>query len=320
MAVEHYENFPVASILIPKKQRFAIQTIYHFARTADDIADENLEIKTKIKQQQLNVFKKFLDVIQYSISNNFGNDFSNDILEEIQNNIRKSITNENFEIFYNFDKYKNITNIFTNLAEVITKFKLNLQHFHDLLMAFQQDLVKRKYNDFGELKNYCSNSANPVGRLVLSLFDINDKQSFYHSDCICSALQLINFCQDFFIDIKQKQRLYIPLNEVKKHNLTYNYFLQTESQQILNNNNWKNLMLVQCNRAKNLMLEGVPLLKKLSGRLKWEIKFTIAGGLFIIEKIISNLENDNINLTPENYRPTISKKDFFTIAKKAFVL
>lgn len=79
-------------------------------------------------------------------------------------------------------------------------------------------------------------------------------------------------------------------------------------------------MLVQCNRAKNLMLEGVPLLKKLSGRLKWEIKFTIAGGLFIIEKIISNLENDNINLTPENYRPTISKKDFFTIAKKAFVL
>ena len=112
MAVEHYENFPVASILIPKKQRFAIQTIYHFARTADDIADENLEIKTKIKQQQLNVFKKFLDVIQYSISNNFGNDFSNDILEEIQNNIRKSITNENFEIFYNFDKYKNITNIF----------------------------------------------------------------------------------------------------------------------------------------------------------------------------------------------------------------
>lgn len=288
MSIDHYENFPVASILIPKKQRFAIQTIYYFARTADDIADENLEIKTKIKQQQLNAFKKYLD------------------------NIKNNITNANFDD-------ENIKKIFENLAEIIPKFNLNIQHFYDLLTAFQQDLVKQKYNDFGELKNYCSNSANPVGRLVLELFDIKDKQSFYYSDCICSALQLINFCQDFFIDIKQKQRLYIPLNEVKKYNLTYNYFLHTEPQQILDNNNWKNLMLMQCNRAKNLMLEGIPLLKKLSGRLKWEIKFTIAGGLFIIEKIISNLEN-NVNLDTQNYRPTISKKDFFKIAKKAFAL
>lgn len=288
MSIDHYENFPVASILIPKKQRFAIQTIYYFARTADDIADENLEIKTKIKQQQLNAFKKYLD------------------------NIKNNVTNANFDD-------ENIKKIFKNLAEIIPKFNLNIQYFYDLLTAFQQDLVKQKYNDFGELKNYCSNSANPVGRLVLELFDIKDKQSFYYSDCICSALQLINFCQDFFIDIKQKQRLYIPLNEVKKYNLTYNYFLQTEPQQILDNNNWKNLMLMQCNRAKNLMLEGIPLLKKLSGRLKWEIKFTIARGLFIIEKIISNLEN-NVNLDTQNYRPTISKKDFFKIAKKAFAL
>lgn len=288
MFVNHYENFPVASILIPKKQRFAIQSIYYFARSADDIADENLHVNIKIKQRQLKAFKQYLD------------------------NIKNNITNANFDD-------ENIKKIFENLAEIIPKFNLNIQYFYDLLTAFQQDLVKHKYNNFGELKKYCSYSANPVGRLVLSLFDINDKQSFYYSDCICSALQLINFCQDFFIDIKQKQRLYIPLDEIKKYNLTYDYFWHTEPQQILNNDNWKNLMLMQCKRAKNLMLEGIPLLKKLSGRLKWEIKFTISGGLFIIEKIISNLEN-NANLDIENYRSVIGKKHIFTLIKKALFL
>lgn len=288
MSVNHYENFPVASILIPKKQRFAIQSIYYFARSADDIADENLHVNIKIKQRQLKAFKQYLD------------------------NIKNNITNANFDD-------ENIKKIFENLAEIIPKFNLNIQYFYDLLTAFQQDLVKHKYNNFGELKKYCSYSANPVGRLVLILFDINDKQSFYYSDCICSALQLINFCQDFFIDIKQNQRLYIPLNEVKKYNLTYDYFLHTESQQILNNDKWKNLMLMQCKRAKNLMLEGIPLLKKLSGRLKWEIKFTISGGLFIVEKIISNLEN-NANLDIEDYRPVIGKKHIFTLIKKALFL
>lgn len=288
MAVNHYENFPVASILIPKKQRFAIQSIYYFARTADDIADENLHVNIKVKQRQLKAFKQHLD------------------------NIKNNITNANFE-------NENIKKIFENLAEIIPKFNLNIQYFYDLLIAFQQDLVKHKYNNFSELKKYCSYSANPVGRLVLTLFDINDKQAFYHSDCICSALQLINFCQDFFIDLTQKQRLYIPLNEIKKYNLTYDYFLQTAPPEILCNNSWKKLMLFQCNRAKNLMLQGIPLLTKLSGRLKWEIKFTISGGLFIIEKIINSLET-NDNLSVENYRPLISKKDFFVIFKKSLFL
>ncbi|ULJ59942.1 squalene synthase HpnC [Wielerella bovis] len=180
-APDHYENFPVGSIILPRKLRRPIHAIYAFARTADDIADEgNATIAQR--QQQLNELKTELDRIA-------------------QGRLPE-------------------TGLMQQLYErAIAPHQIPLQPFYDLLSAFHQDTEKTRYQNFGELVDYARRSANPVGRLMLHLYGEHHPQSIAQSDGICTALQLINFWQDIAIDW-QKNRVYLPQDDMQKFNVS----------------------------------------------------------------------------------------------------
>ena len=181
MAQSHYENFPVASRLLPKHLRQPIAVIYAFARRADDFADEgNLSNEERIAA--LDDFSEKLDLIEEG------------------NNVEDTT--------------------FIALADVIEQHQLPISLFHDLLTAFKMDVTKERYANFGEVMEYCRYSANPVGRLLLHLNKETSTQSLGYSDAICSALQLTNFLQDISQDLEESNRIYIPQDEMEKYGVS----------------------------------------------------------------------------------------------------
>jgi len=178
--VTHYENFPVASVLLPRRLRGPIQVIYAFARQADDFADEG-DDAADVRLAKLNQFRAELDRIERG---------------------------EHAEM-----------PLFHDLARVIREHALPIQYFRDLLDAFSQDVVKTRYAHFGEVMDYCRRSANPIGRLLLHLYRETDERALAHADAICSALQLINFLQDIAVDF-QKGRIYLPQDELAQYGLS----------------------------------------------------------------------------------------------------
>src|SRR3954454_9704487 len=180
MAQNHYENFPVASLLLPARLRRPVQAIYAFARQADDFADEG-DWPAPIRLGKLTGFAQQLDLIESGAAPSLP--------------------------------------LFLDLAQVIEEFGLPIGLFRDLLSAFSQDVIKTRYANFGELMDYCRRSANPVGRLMLHLYRATDQRNFIWSDEICSSLQLINFWQDIAIDFR-KHRIYLPVDEMAEYSVT----------------------------------------------------------------------------------------------------
>lgn len=172
----HYENFPVASILLPGRLRAPVRTIYAFARTADDIADEG-DLPPAERLARLQALRAGLDAIGRG-------ETPDDAL-------------------------------MAALAQTIRKHDLPLAPFHDLLDAFSQDVTKTRYAHFGEVMDYCRRSANPIGRLMLALFGDRDPRHQAWSDGICAALQLINMLQDIAVDYR-KGRIYLPQDEMAR--------------------------------------------------------------------------------------------------------
>jgi len=242
LAKDHYENFPVVSFLIPKNFRNDVAIIYWFARSADDLADEG----NLERERRLNELNKF----------------------ELE--FQKSLKGKSENVYFN------------QLAKTINDKKLSIENFLDLLSAFKQDVVKKEYQNYDEVLDYCKRSANTVGRILLELFDVKEKEALMYSDKICSALQLTNFYQDTVIDI-EKARNYYPQNEMKMFNVTKKMFELKE-----NNPNIKALVKHNVERAQSLFDEGKNLLKYLDGRFKIEIKWTIAGGEKVLDKIRKN--------------------------------
>ena len=263
-AKSHYENFPVVSFFIPGKLKKHIAIIYWFARTADDIADESL-VGEGLKLEKLN---------------------------ELEFNLKKALRD------------KDVNEYFHALSNTIKTKKLTSQYFNDLLYAFKQDIIKSKYKNFNELLDYCKNSANPVGRLILELFEIRNDKANEYSDDICTALQLTNFLQDTAIDYR-KGRIYYPLDEMKKFNVSTKLFEQKE-----NNPNFKQLVKYNVDRIQSLFDNGKNLLPMLEGRLKTEIGWTVAGGEEILELIRRN------NYDVLNNRPELSKLKMISILLK----
>lgn len=239
MPVDHYENFPVASILLPPRLRRPIAAIYRFARGADDIADEG-DASDAERLQGLAVYMAELDRIEKGEAP--------------------------------------ADPAFNELAEVIAAWHLPLQLFRDLLDAFAQDVVKKRYADYAELLDYCRRSANPVGRLLLHLADRANEENLRQSDAVCTALQLINFWQDVAIDW-QKDRVYLPQTDLARFRITESQIAEQRWTA-----EWAALLDFQTDRARALMLSGAPLVHQLPGRLGWEIRFTVQGGLRILEK------------------------------------
>ena len=240
MPVDHYENFPVASFLVPAPLRRPIEVIYRFARSADDIADEG-DATPADRLAGLAAYQAELDRIAAGMPP--------------------------------------LTPLFADLAAVIRAHALPVQLFRDLLDAFAQDVVKKRYADYPELLDYCRRSANPVGRLVLHLTGRTAPEQLAQSDCICTALQLVNFWQDVAVDW-QKGRVYLPQGELPRFRVGEDDIAAGRWSA-----NWAALMDFQTDRARDLMLRGAPLVHALPGRIGWEIRLTVQGGLRILERI-----------------------------------
>ncbi|MBI3284941.1 MAG: squalene synthase HpnC [Burkholderiales bacterium] len=259
MSVDHYENFPVASVLLPPRLRPAVVAIYHFARTADDLADEG----DATKEQRL------LALTEYEHE-----------LDRIENGSRAE------------------NRLFEELAEVIQQYRLPLQAFRDLLSAFKQDVAINRYADFETLLDYCARSANPVGTLMLHLYGAATPDNLDASAAICSALQLINFWQDVAIDWKKK-RIYLPQEDLARFNIGEAQLAAANADAA-----WQTMMRFQTGRARSMLLRGSPLAKRLPGRMGWELRLVIQGGMRILEKI--DMAGGNVF----SERPRLHKNDW----------
>jgi phytoene synthase len=187
VAVRHYENFPVASLILPATLRAPVEAIYRFARSADDLADEGRD-PPDIRLERLNNYRAALAAIERG---------------EPQRDP-----------------------LFRDLEKVIAAHGLPITPFQDLIDAFSQDVTKKRYASFAELAEYCRRSANPVGRLLLVLFKRTTAQDLAASDAICSALQLINFWQDVDIDYTRDRRIYLPQDEMARHGVTESHLAE----------------------------------------------------------------------------------------------
>lgn len=259
MSVGHYENFPVASVLLPAPLRHPVSVIYRFARSADDFADEG-ELPDSRRLEQLDDYRRELRQLESGAGSN--------------------------------------TPLFAELGQIVNHYRLPLRLFHDLLDAFAQDVVKKRYADFAELMDYCRRSANPVGRLLLHLFGAATERNLGHSDAICSSLQLINFWQDVEIDWR-KNRVYLPQDEMLRYGVSERQIAAGDT-----SGQWQALMWFQVERARALIKSGAPLGRSLPGRIGLEIRTIVAGGLRILEKI------DKVEGDVYHRRPTLNFFDW----------
>ncbi len=184
----HYENFPVASWLVPARIRRDIAAVYAFARAADDFADEgDLSVEARIR-----LLDGWLERLRRTV-----------IFEEPGPDARPG-------------EPANTAAIFLALGDSIRRHRLPIGLFEQLLSAFRQDVTMTSCETWDEVHDYCRRSANPVGRLVLRIAGHRDPGLDAWSDDICTALQLTNFWQDFAIDLG-RGRSYLPAEERRRH-------------------------------------------------------------------------------------------------------
>jgi squalene synthase HpnC len=268
----HYENFPVASVVLPKHLREPISLIYTFARQADDFADEGSQ-KPSWRLAKLHGFKLELDQIK-----------------------AKETSKSPF---------------FTELGKMILKHNLPLEPFYDLLSAFGQDVTKERYANFNEILDYCRRSANPIGTLLLHLFEKATPENLAYSNKICTALQLINFYQDVAIDFENefhKSRIYLCQDEMKKFGVNEAQIASKHA-----NRHWEEFMLFNIDRAERMLNEGKPLEHVLPGRIGLEMRMIIGGGERVIYKL-RNVRGDVFK-----HRPTLQTWDWPVILLKALL-
>ena len=292
MPVDHYENFPVASFTLPPRLRHPVEVIYAFARAADDFADEgNAAPEERIAA--LNAFESSLDEIARGEPND--------------------------------------TALFKALAAVIHEHQLPLQPFRDLLSAFRQDVSKTRYENFGEIMDYCRRSANPVGRLLMALFKDAEPRHLAYSDGLCSSLQLINFLQDVAIDYRNG-RVYFPQDELARAGLSDALLgvlcgetraetpapalsplggIPVVSAVSAPEDRFRSFMHQQIRRVRNMLQASAPLGLVLRGRIGFETRMIIAGG----DRILRKLHNDP--LAPLKRRVKLNAWDWAVIILRA---
>jgi squalene synthase HpnC len=269
LSVGHYENFPVASVLVPARYRGAVVAIYRFARAADDIADEGNAPACE-RHRALDAFSGHLDAIE-----------------------RGETPSEP---------------PFAALVPAIREHDLPIALFRDLLSAFGQDVDVTRYATFFDVLDYCRRSANPVGRLLLALYRVDDARTLAESDAICTALQLANFWQDVAIDWLKNTRLYLPLEDIDRFGVTL--------AQIANgvcDERFTRLMAFETARTRALFDEGRPLSRRLPWRLGLELKAVIAGGSRVLERI------DRVRGDVFTHRPVLGKRDWALLALRMLV-
>lgn len=269
MAVGHYENFPVASVLLPPRLRHPVSIIYRFARSADDFADEgSLSAKERLAR-----------------------------LEDYRTQLLRLQAGE-----------PSRTPLFGELAGLVRDYQVPMQLLFDLLDAFSQDVVKKRYANFDEVMHYCRRSANPVGRLMLHLYGAARSENLACSDAICSALQLINFWQDLEIDMA-KGRVYLPQDEMARYGVSDAQIAARDT-----GGGFPELMRFQIARARAMLESGAPLATRLSGRIGLELRMIVQGGLRILEKL------ERVECDVFRYRPVLRAWDWPLLLTRALVM
>jgi squalene synthase HpnC len=296
VSVEHYENFPVASWLCRPALRPTVQAIYWFARTADDIADEG-DAPASERLASLTQYRAELAAAAQALQGTpIGGRWPG---------------------------------VFGPLAAAIRTHALPLPLLQDLLSAFEQDVHNPRYADRAQLLDYCSRSANPIGRLLLHLYGVNDSQALAESDAVCSALQLINFWQDLSVDVP-RNRHYVPLADAARHGIRLEQLQQSHAGIGRGGINGisgisgisgiggvggvagvdgvadidtRPLVRDLCQWAADLMHQGAPLVHRLPGRAGWELRLVVQGGLRILETI------EHMDHATLHRRPALSRID-----------
>lgn len=242
LARRHYENFPVASWLLPKSMRAPVAAVYAFARTADDIADEG----DAAPEQRLAALAAYGARLDMALAGRPDDP------------------------------------VFVAVADAVRRHELPPQLFHDLLSAFAQDTTRQRYADFAEVLDYCRRSANPVGRLLLHVAGAATAQNLADSDRICSALQLVNFCQDLAQDWDENRRIYLPQDEMAAFGVTAAHLAERRNDAAL-----RALMRMQVERAQAMLHQGSALGRRLRGRFGLEIRVITQGGMRIAERLLA---------------------------------
>lgn len=276
MPVDHYENFPVASFLMPARLREPVEAIYAFARGADDVADEG-DAPAVARLARLNDYRLAIEAIGRG--------------EDLAAVVREAPLRAMFE----------------RLARNVRAFALPLQPFRDLLDAFAQDVGKTRYADFPELLDYCRRSANPVGRLLLHLYGEATPDNLRMSDAICTSLQLINFWQDVAVDWG-KGRIYLPQDTLACFGAAEDDIAAGRCDA-----RWRALLAFEVQRARAMMVSGAPLARRLPGRIGWELRLIVAGGLRILERI------EMAGYDVFRARPTLGRADWARLAWRALL-
>ena len=266
LAATHYENFPVGSFLVPKAKRGAFKWIYAFARTADDLADEARDLAG------LRALRASLD----------------------------GALKEEAGVPMAFDS------LTRPLACCVQEHALSPEHLHHLLDAFEQDLQKNRYGDTHELFAYCRLSANPVGRLVLELFEERGKEAFALSDQICTALQILNHLQDIRADYVERNRIYLPGDRMRALGITEEELGQDAASPAL-----QALSRELSQTTAALFVRGHPLCDRLRGRAGLEIRAIFQSAALVLERFSAG------GFDSLRERPRVRKGDMLRVLFRA---
>ncbi len=240
----HYENFPVASMLLPRHIRRPVSVIYAFARMADDFADEGTYRSEQRSQ----------------------------LLQQAQNNLHLAAQGQAVD-----------EPVYIALTDVLSSTPDLLEPMLNLLTAFNMDVHKQRYANFGEVMEYCRYSANPIGRMLLILYGEASVKNIAYADAICSALQIINFLQDICADYNDRDRVYMPADELHRFQLD-EQDLDGQHQHM----QFAPFMDLQIQRAYRLLQAGAPLGVRLKGSIGLELRMVILGGWKVLQKLHQN--------------------------------
>jgi hydroxysqualene synthase len=247
LARSHYENFPVASRLLPRAMRPHVAAVYAFARVADDVADEGA-LPAEERRERLSAWQRRLHAAL-----------------AVEQSAEAAHDHEDL--------------IVVALAHSIRTLDLPIALFDDLVSAFEQDTMTNRYASWAELFDYCRRSANPVGRLVLRIAGYRADALDSASDGLCTALQLTNFWQDFGRDWRAG-RLYVPRDAQTKHGAR-----EDDLSAGTMNGAWTRA-LGDCVAVTNEhFARGRGVCDAVAGRLRYELRFTWLGGRRILERV-----------------------------------
>jgi squalene synthase HpnC len=278
VAAAHYENFPVASRLLPARMRPHVAAVYAFARAADDFADEGRVSEA----ERLAWLGEWRDLRRRGMpaalrARSVGHVAADDVQAT-----------------------------FIALQDTISRCRLPPQLFDDLLSAFSQDVTTRRYAMWHDLLDYCRRSANPVGRLVLGIAGVYDEAAARQSDAVCTALQLANFWQDLGEDWRQRDRLYVPEEVLRLHG-AHTRALDADGV----DDAWRAVMRDLGNRTQRLFEDGRPVCDAVHGRLRYELRATWLGGTLVLRRTLQQRQRSLCA------RPVLSKADLVRIAARA---